>query len=323
MSKSPLTISFLTIALIFAIGPVRSVQGVNLSDVESATVSTPDTPDSETPPKQEKQENGFLRALKAPFRAIGGLFSRGKKDNNKIQRITEKDIKKFESHPANATPAGTVAPPEQPNGSTSAQERMEKGRALLNSGNLNGAIAELSTAVSLDPKLTEAHTLLGVAYDHKGLNDLARQSLEKARHAPDDQAIHLNNLGYSEYRDGDYKNAIKHLKQATKLAPNDPTIWNNLGLAQSDAGKFDDAYKSFVHAVGEFNGRLNIATRLEMSGSWNDAVKHLEKARALQPTSPVVLARLITLYERTDRPERALEARNALAESTVAKARPE
>jgi len=311
------------IALIFAMGPVRTVQGVDLSDVESATVSTPDTPDTDTPPKQEKQGNAFLRALKAPFRAIGGLFSRGKKDNNKIQRISEKDIKKFESHPANATPAGTVAPPEQPNGSTSAQERMEKGRALLNSGNLNGAIAELSTAVSLDPKLSEAHTLLGVAYDHKGLNDLARQSLEKARRAPDDQAIHLNNLGYSEYRDGNYKGAIKHLKQATKLAPNDPTIWNNLGLAQADAGKFDDAYKSFVHAVGEFNGRINLASRLEYLGSWNDAVKQLEKARALQPTSAVVLGRLITLYERTDRPERALEARNALAESTVAKARPE
>jgi Flp pilus assembly protein TadD len=312
---------FLTIVLIFAMVPQQPVRGIASSDGESATESASETPETDIAVKANRG-NGFLRALKAPFRAIGRIFSRGKKDNNKIQRITAKDIKKFESHPANATPAGTVASPPQPSGSGSALEHMEKGRALLNSGNLNGAIAELSTAVSLDPKLTEAHTLLGIAYDRKGLNDLARQSLEKARNAPDDQAMHLNNLGYLEYRNGDYKDAIKHLKQATKLAPDDRTIWNNLGLAQAELGKFDDAYKSFAHAAGEFNGRLNIATRLELSGSRNEAIKHLRRALALQPNSAVVLGRLATLYEQTGRHELAEEARRSLAASTVANALP-
>src|SRR5258708_6642185 len=118
-------------------------------------ISVSGTPETDIAVKA-KRGNGFLRALKAPFRAIGRMFRRGTKNNSKIQRISEKDIKNFESHPANATPAGTVASPPQPSGSASAQERMERGRALLNSGDLNGAIAELSTAASLDPKLSEA-----------------------------------------------------------------------------------------------------------------------------------------------------------------------
>jgi len=43
---------------------------------------------------------------------------------------------------------------------------------------LSEAIGELSTAVSLDPKLAEAHSC-GVAYDQKGLHDRAQESYVK------------------------------------------------------------------------------------------------------------------------------------------------
>jgi Flp pilus assembly protein TadD len=318
MLKSPIRILLLTVALVFAVEPLQSVHGIILSQVELATLNTPDTPVVSSREKQQSKGNGFLRALKAPFRAIGRLFRRGKNDENKLQRISQKDIKKFESAPANridnSAPVA-VSPGEKSTSSTetSATDHLQKGRALLNSGNLNGAIAELSIAASLDPKLSEAHTLLGVAYDRKGLNDRARQSFEVALDDPNDQAMHLNNLGYLQYERGEYKEAIKYLKRAARLAPNDQRIWNNLGLAQAELGKFDDAYKSFARVAGEFNGRLNVAARLESQGSTDKAIKQLEKALALQPNSSEVLARLVTLYDRTGRLVEAQKARNSLA----------
>ena len=334
MLKSPIRILLLTVAMMFAVQPLQSVHGILLSSLERATASAPDTPASANRP--EGRGNGFLRALKAPFKAIGRLFGRGKKDQNKLQRISEKDIKKFESAPANRvdnpapiTPASQAAAASQAEKSTtsinpSAMDHLEKGRALLNSGNLNAAITELSTAASLDPKLSEAHTLLGVAYDRKGLADLARQSFEVALHDPNDQAMHLNNLGYLEYTHGEYKEAVKYLKRAAKLAPDDARIWNNLGLAQAELGKFDDAYKSFARATGEFSGRLNVAARLESQGATDKAIKQLEKALALEPNSSEVLGRLATLYDRAGRLGEAQKVRNALAtQSIVADANPQ
>jgi Flp pilus assembly protein TadD len=317
MLKSPIRILLLTVAMMFAVQPLQSVHGILLSRLELATIDAPDTAASANRP--DGQGNGFLRALKAPFKAIGRLFGGGKKNPNKIERISAKDIKKFESAQANRVdnpaPITSASQPEPAKSDlpSSAVEHLEKGRALLNAGNLNAAITELSTAVSLDPKLSEAHTLLGVAYDRKGLSDRARQSFEVAMHDPNDQAMHLNNLGYLEYTHGEYKEAVKYLKQAARLAPNDSRIWNNLGLAQAELGKFDDAYKSFARATGEFYGRLNVAARLERQGATDKAIKQLEKALALQPNSNEVLGRLAALYDRSGRPEEAQKVRTALA----------
>jgi hypothetical protein len=41
-----------------------------------------------------------MRAIKAPFKAIGRLFGGGRKnDSKKLARVTEKDLRKFESVP--------------------------------------------------------------------------------------------------------------------------------------------------------------------------------------------------------------------------------
>ncbi len=318
MLRSPIRVLLFTVALTFAVQPLQSVHGIILSRLELAAISAPDTP------ANSGQGNGFVRALKAPFKAIGRLFGGGKKNPNKLERISAKDIKKFESAPANRVdnpavakrvdnPAPASSPAADTSGPSSAVEHLEKGRTLLDAGNFNAAITELSTAVSLDPKLSEAHTLLGVAYNRKGLNDQARQSLEAAMRDQNDQAMHLNNLGYLAYTHGEYKEAIKDLKRAIKLAPNDARIWNNLGLAQADLGKFDDAYKSFARAGGEFFGRLNVAARMESQGATDKAIKQLEMARALQPNSNQVLGRLATLYDRSGQPEQAQKVRSALA----------
>jgi tetratricopeptide (TPR) repeat protein len=101
------------------------------------------------------------------------------------------------------------------------------------------------------------------------------------------------------------------MKRAVKAKP-DERFLNNLALAQVQVGKFDDAYKSFERAVGEFQARLNLATRLQRLGLDKEAIKHLEIARSLQPTSTAVLAELVSLYQRTGKAEEAAEANKVL-----------
>lgn len=389
MLKRMLIVLTMSVALIVAIEPLQSVQGVILSPAEVARMEAANV----AAPRggQSDGGNSFVRALKAPFRAIGRLFGRGKNDN-KLQRISQKDIKKFESATANQTnvtnatnvaqtnPAPNPAavntttqtasdttvqaanqgnqsgdipnniannvPNSVPNGQPGnqvndqihipaitqtanqptnlqliAREHLEKGRDFLNNGHLNEAIEELSKAASLDHMLGEARTLLGVAYESKGLHQVAMKSFEAAVEADNKNPQHLNNLGYALYTTGDYEGATKYLKRALKLAPDDARIWNNLGSAQSERGKFNDAFQSFTHAVGEYKARVAIAVKQQRAGKTKDAINNLEKARALKPTSPEALAQLVKLYELTGRSEQAEDTRRSLiAAQTLANA---
>jgi Tfp pilus assembly protein PilF len=331
MPKRTLIVLTMVVAMIVAIEPVQTVHGVLLTMEEAVALDAMSTL-AANGDKAASQNNSFARAIGAPFRAIGRLFGKGKKDSNKLERISEKDAKRFESGPpvqhSKTAPATVVssssnAPESQGMMTTanqsatealsaSAADHLEKGRDLLNSHDLNGAIGELSLAASADPKLSEASTLLGVAYWRKGLRDLAIRSFETAVRTQKDDAQNLNNLGFVLYENGDYESASKYLKRAAKLAPNDPRIWNNLGLAQSERGHFDDAFESFARAQGEFKGHLNVAARLEQRGSTKKAIKHLEKAIALQPNSPDVLAKLAQLYDNTGNEQQAQSARSSL-----------
>src|SRR2546425_576218 len=125
----------------------------------------------------KKKGNKIVRAMAAPFKALGRLF--GHKREQKLERMTEKDAANFESV-AVARVNDSRSPDEKQLISGSARDHLAAGRQLLKDGRTNEAIAELSTAVSLDSKLAAAHSLLGVAFDQKGLGERAKEQYEKA-----------------------------------------------------------------------------------------------------------------------------------------------
>ena len=260
---------------------------------------------------QKKKGGGFLHALKAPFKAVGRLFGRGG-DDGRVARMTEKDAARFESAAVVRVEDRDNTRPAVPDDDGTARGCLERGRALLQEGNLNEAIAELSRAVSLDPRLSQAHSLLAVAYDQKGLHDRAQDSYKHAIDANENDPQALNNLGYSLYLSGNYRAAVDRLKRAARLAPSDARILNNLALAQVRLGKYDDAYRNFARADGEFNGHTNVAALLIRVGREDKAIQHLEAARRIQPDSPNVLRQLAELYDRGGDKEKADAARQAL-----------
>jgi Flp pilus assembly protein TadD len=260
----------------------------------------------------KKGGNKVVKVLTAPFRAFRKLFGGGK-DDGKPQRLTEKDVEKFESAGTARVNDSYTPATSQPSASGDAKEHLAAGKMLLSSGRINEAISELSMAASLDPRLGEAQSLLGVAYDRKGMHDRAKDAYEHAIKADPEDAQTLNNLGFSLYQNGNYRAAVDKLKKAARLAPTDQRILNNLALAQCRLGKYDDAYKNFARAGGELTGRLNTAVILERMGRDDEAIKQYEAARKVQPNSVVALQRLAELYRRNGRASEAQEAQSALA----------
>ncbi|MCA1620962.1 MAG: tetratricopeptide repeat protein [Acidobacteria bacterium] len=193
---------------------------------------------------------------------------------------------------------------------------VSQGRALLQHGYLQEAIAELQTAATtgLPEQLAEANNLLGLAYDRLGWHLQAAEAYERALSASPKDYVALTNLGYSLYLADDYRGALKRLKQAARLAPNEPVILNNLGVVNARLGRYGDAYRNFARVSNEYEAHLKLAGILEDQRRDREAVKHYEAALRLQPGASAVLERLVALYERTGARDKADTARRALGQ---------
>jgi tetratricopeptide (TPR) repeat protein len=280
--------------------------------------------------KQKKDNDSKLaKVFTAPFRAIGRFFS-GKKNSNsdiaaktekskvekeKVQKDPKKDsikevtkvsprkeekiannsleVERFKK--ASLSPFLPSTPTQSGTAPIITNNYLENGRALLESGKIDEAIAELSIAASTSTNIVEANSLLGAAYDRKGLYREARECYERVFRAVPDEPKALNNWGCSLYQQGKYKEAVDILKKASKAMPGSTQVLNNLALAQGRAGKYDDAYKSFLHAGGELHARLNVGLLLEQTKRYSDALKHYEKAAKLSPNSTNITQRIANL----------------------------
>lgn len=325
MAKSTFASSLMAIFLMLAMVPynrVATAEGFDWAALAAAEASA-DAGDTEidqttTETTQKKKGNSFARALGAPFRALGRLFGGGSKKTEQsttARKPTSKDIEKFESAKiARIVDARGEAPKSVVTVSPSApvEVHLQRGRELLNSGKVNEALLELHAAQTADPKSAEVQNLLGITYSNLGMPDRALKAFEAAVKADKDNAQFLNNYGFLLLKTSNFEGALKHLKRAAKLSPSDARILNNLAVAQCQRGKFDDALQSFVQAVGEFDGRVNMAAQLLSQGMAQESVKHLEVAHALRPSSIEVLTRLTGLYTMTGRVSDAAVARKTL-----------
>jgi Tfp pilus assembly protein PilF len=272
--------------------------------------------DDGTEVKKSGGGNKVVKVLKAPFKMFGRLFGRG--DDNKFKRMTEEDAEKFASVGVARVEIGDNK--KNPSIAGSAKEHLDAGRQYLIDGRLNEAITELSTAASLDPRLSEAHNLLGVAYNQKGFGDRAKESFERAvKNDPQDVET-LNNLGFALYQNGNYRAAVDRLKRALKLAPTDERVLNNLGLALCRLGKWDEAYLHFERAGGPLVGALNTAKLFERFAREDDAIIYYEKARQIDPNNSMALRRLADLYQRVGRTAESEAVRAVIASSQHANA---
>lgn len=191
-------------------------------------------------------------------------------------------------------------------------DHLSQGRALLEYGYYAEAIAELSIAATVGPDLVEANNLLGRTYDRIGAHRHAQEHYTRALSVAPFNPQVLHHLGHSLYLSGNATDALKRLKQAARIAPNDTKIVNSIALVQVRLGKYNDALKSFARIEGEFHGRLKLAQALTDLNLPKEAIKQYEAALRIQPQSPVVLEHLAVLYQRTGQLKEAEAARRML-----------
>lgn len=287
----------------------KVVAGVQAQPADSLT-TLPPVGAAQTAPKEKSKTKTQQRARKQTKQATA--YER----NEPSLRTTRRSNAVVTSAPppSLADAPASPAPPEKftPVIEGVPLDPLSQGRALLERGQTGSAIAVLSVAAVAGPDLLAANNLLGLAYDRTGQHERAREYYTRALTFAPNDANTLNNLGHSLYLADHYHEALTRLKQAAHLAPQDPQIANNLALVYGRLHKYDDAYKQFVRAGGEFYARMQTGALLEADGRDREAIKQFELARVLDPVNSEALRHLINLYVRTGQPGKAEDARQQL-----------
>ena len=103
------------------------------------------------------------------------------------------------------------------------------GQAHIEKHDYDGAVAPLTRALGLSPKLEDAHRLLGYALLAQGY---AREAIPHLKTAQEEGA-----LGIAESEAGQLAEAVAHLNAALANRPNDPDLLYYLGRASGLLGK--------------------------------------------------------------------------------------
>ncbi|MDP7143297.1 MAG: tetratricopeptide repeat protein [Alphaproteobacteria bacterium] len=107
-------------------------------------------------------------------------------------------------------------------------------------------------------------------------------------------------LGVLLYQRGNHKEALKYLKQATKIEPENPQTWTNYGVVCAASHREDDAVDYFDKALEYDETHIEALTNksytLWLLGDYEGARDTAEKAVALQPKNLNALNNLGIAY---------------------------
>ena len=104
------------------------------------------------------------------------------------------------------------------------------GKVSFRNGSYGLAEENFRKAVEVSPRDAEAWIGLAATYDQLRRFDLADKAYERALQFKPDNAVLLNNAGYSKLMRGDLAGARRLLLRAYEIDPQNPYIANNLAL---------------------------------------------------------------------------------------------
>jgi uncharacterized protein (AIM24 family) len=137
---------------------------------------------------------------------------------------------------------------------------VSRGSDLLKQGKLDDAQKAFRAALLLDGENPRILALLGLTHFRAGQFPQARPIYEElVERAPTD-ASHRLNLGLVYLKLGDSDKAIGSLEASRSLDPSQGRAISYLGLAYARAGRYAEAYRSFLMA-----GQSDLATEIEIN----------------------------------------------------------
>ncbi len=183
---------------------------------------------------------------------------------------------------------------------------------LLNQKNKSDeAIAELQQAQTLKPSLEGTHILLGVAYSRKKQWDLASSEFHNSLRANPDNVWALAYYATFLREQGDKEGAVKVLRDASRLKPDDPDLHYQLGLRLMDVSDHDGAIAEF-HKAEDLRKEWYLPHRglgqaLEAKGDNDEALVEYREGLHIKPRNSFLNWRVGFLLEKRGDRHLALE----------------
>ncbi len=146
------------------------------------------------------------------------------------------------------------------------QMHAEKGIALWQAGDRDGALVHYREAVRLEPWNARAHRSLGVLLSELNRLDEAATALEEAVRMDPTMSYAYYDLGIVLQAQGQIHRAESAYRTAVKLDPTLAVAYNNLGIICAQRGDVKGAYTQFAKAV-------------EADPDNKEAARNLERAR--------------------------------------------
>jgi tetratricopeptide (TPR) repeat protein len=133
-----------------------------------------------------------------------------------------------------------------------------RGIARLQKGDYNGAIADLSRAIELSPNTADYYSDRGLAKLRKCDNDGAIVDFTRAIELDPKNAIAYRNRALAKNIKGDADGALADYNQAIELDSKNAAAFNSRGIIKKTKGDHDGAIADFTKAI-ELNDKLAIA----------------------------------------------------------------
>jgi Flp pilus assembly protein TadD len=144
------------------------------------------------------------------------------------------------------------------------------------------AIAQYQEAIGLEPDYPDAHLNLGLAHADDGRLEDAMKELRVAIELDPGDPFPRHELAAILMDEGDYRGAISHLKEVTRLDGKNFEAWLDLGICYAQKGFYAEAERAYDKAA-EFKADdvLLAYNQAALYALWSrpaDAIAHLTRA---------------------------------------------
>jgi tetratricopeptide (TPR) repeat protein len=163
-------------------------------------------------------------------------------------------------------------------------------------GAFEKAVEHFNRAIAIEPNYAQAYAGLALAYSELAFSDLPPQeALSKARPAAKralelDETIaeaHLSLANISQNYDWDWTTTEREYKRAIELSPGDALTHQNYGWYLGLMGRFDESLKELkrAQALDPLSTNINIAigSNYYWSGQYDRAIEQYRKVMELDP----------------------------------------
>lgn len=112
------------------------------------------------------------------------------------------------------------------------------------------SIKEMEEVLKIDPNHADAMNFIGYSYVERGINlDKAEKLINKAHNLKPRSGYIIDSLGWLYFRQEKNELAVKYLREAAVLLPDDPTVLEHLGDASAKSGQKKEAVEAYKRAL--------------------------------------------------------------------------